>query len=155
MDFIVVFLFPLILLSSNVTCFPVLWNFSKLTTVSDWGQVIGEPEAGAWQAVATWASVVISGDTHLSSGVQIPAKGTGWQAHRNILERARGRPLLVRFPDQILDQRHMPNKPQVPAGGKVSRVPQAHSSTPPRHLSPIATLVSAPLALVYPQNLAL
>lgn len=41
-------------------------------------------------------------------------KVTGWQANCNVLEKAPGRPLR-RFPDQILDQRHMQTKPPGPA----------------------------------------
>lgn len=60
--------------------------------------------------MAAWASGVISGYMHLPSGAQTPqGKVTGWQANCNILEVAGGRP-LIRFPDQILDQRHMQTK---------------------------------------------
>lgn len=84
---------PLILPSSNVTAFPPSSGIvcSSLTTVSDWGQATCRSE-GARQAVAAWASGVISGYMHLW-GSDPQGKVTGRQANRSILEVARGRPL--------------------------------------------------------------
>lgn len=68
---------------------------------------------GAWQAVAIWASVPFQATSPLQ-GSDPEGKVTGWQANCNVLEKAPGRPLR-RFPDQILDQRHMQTKSPGPA----------------------------------------
>lgn len=95
----VFFLLPPILPSSNVTCSPVLWNCSKLTTVGGWGRV----------TAVRGGSLGVCG--HFTPPLWGSGPGERWR------HSGKG-PLLIRLPDQIVDQRHTQTKPQVPAGRK-------------------------------------
>lgn len=85
---------PLILPSSNVTCFPVLWNLSKLTTVGDRGRVTVERGG-----VASGSALGTCGHVRLHTpplGAPAPENGTGRLAGGSIQRKGKafqGRPL--------------------------------------------------------------
>lgn len=143
-DWILLVFPPLILPSSNVTCFPVLWNFSKLTTVSDWGQVIMErgglgtlwlPEH-LWSFQATPISPLglrSPGKGHRVAGkLQHPGKGPRKASPCQIL-RPNSRP-----------KTHADQVPRSPLVGRSATFPKPTPRHLPRRLSPIATSCLTP-----------
>lgn len=146
---------PLILPSSNVTCFPVLWNFSKLTTVSDWGQVIMERGGlgTLWLPGHLWSFQA----THISPlGLRSPGKGhrvAGKLQHPGKGPR-KAAPCQIPRPNSR-PKTHADQVPRCQLGGRSATFPKPtpHTSLGTRLQSRPSCL--PPLALVYPQNLAL
>ncbi|KAF6099793.1 hypothetical protein HJG60_011525 [Phyllostomus discolor] len=147
----------LILPSSNVTPSPLSYGIvcSSLTTVSDWGQVTCGSGVGVGRL---WLPGHLGSfqATYISPlGLRSPGKGhkvAGKSQHSG------SDPRKASYKIPRPNSRPKTRADQVPRShlvGRSATVPKPIPRQSPRSLSPTVTLVSTPLALVYPQNLAL